>query len=365
MEKFGAFRDSGTGIAPFLVVKPARVDRDAASAVLAGLRDYLVGSLLLFPLRLVLLLLGLLIMLIGDLLSLLFGVLGASAAWGSRRAFYVIGARIVLFAMGFHYIPFEVVSTRKGRRDASAPAEDLRAPPITSSTLLVVNHSSYVDLFYLAYAFTPSYYLYPSGTGKETVVPRTFWKALALVATDPSALWAAKPTEQRFELSEVRAQLWSAGPLALFPEATTTNGKGLLRFLGTDPESSSSALLESCHVEGAPSAGSGVLAAYVVGLKYEYETFAPTIPLGSRLLHLARLMCQYGNFLSVAHTPPSSVSASLFSQPSPVNQTDLASMVLGRILSQRRTGLDARKKADFLSLYEGKKGGPAKREKRM
>jgi hypothetical protein len=73
-EKFGAFRCSGTGIAPFLPVKSPRTERDAAATVLAVSRDYILGPLLFFPLRLVVLLVGLLLMGVGDLLDVLIGV---------------------------------------------------------------------------------------------------------------------------------------------------------------------------------------------------------------------------------------------------------------------------------------------------
>lgn len=73
-EKFGAFRCTGTGIAPFLPVKPPRLEKDAAVAVLDALRDYILGPLLLFPLRLILLLAGTLVMGVGDLLDALLGV---------------------------------------------------------------------------------------------------------------------------------------------------------------------------------------------------------------------------------------------------------------------------------------------------
>jgi hypothetical protein len=88
--------------------------------------------------------------------------------------------------------------------------------------------------------------------------------------------------------------LRAGGPLVIFPEAATSNGKGLLRFLGTDSESLKSSVLESCHVEGPSKADDSKLTAYILGLRYDYESFAPTLPVGSRILHLFQLMCQVG-----------------------------------------------------------------------
>lgn len=133
-EKFGAFRCSGTGIAPFLPVKPPRTERDAATATIEAMRDYVIGPLFLVPIRFLLLAVSLIIMGIGDLLDTVAGVmlwlrgsilllvlisarpqaLLPILGWYGRRLFYVIGARLALFALGFFYIPFQVLPMKKG-----------------------------------------------------------------------------------------------------------------------------------------------------------------------------------------------------------------------------------------------------------
>lgn len=131
---------------------------------------------------------------------------------------------------------------------------------------------------------------------------RSFWTALSLVATDPSTLWAKNVKERSLNLSECRTKLRNVGPLLIFPEATTSNGKGLLRFLGTEQGSVTSDLLEECHVE-ASSRADGKFTAYIIGLRYEYESFPPTIPVGSRVVHLLRLMSQVCAFWRNASEP--------------------------------------------------------------
>ncbi|KAJ3218288.1 hypothetical protein HK099_005117 [Clydaea vesicula] len=78
-------------------------------------------------------------------------------------------------------------------------------------------------------------------------------------------------------------------PLCIFPEGTTSNGRGLLRFLPVFEKFSPLELKN--------------LTLNFICLKYPHENFSCTFTVNSKLTHLYNTCCQFQNFLKVKQLP--------------------------------------------------------------
>ncbi|KAN0097350.1 hypothetical protein V8E55_001796 [Tylopilus felleus] len=250
MEKFSAFRDPGTGIQPFLspvppsehalfssLLAPVRVTfavlRTLVVIVIAVLHFILVNALcaLLIP--------------IPPLRRL---VEGASTITLSRLALYVLG---------FLWIPEEQVARKRGN------LSDTNWSP-KAGDMIVSNWSSWIDILWLAYRFNPIFVLpvadetnpptsstrdgetisyrpgRKTGTGSaaistptRTISPRSpirgFRRVSLLTMVQATGGTPKSPLSGSFtSLEDIRQS--AERPVVVFPECTTSNGRGLLRF---------------------------------------------------------------------------------------------------------------------------------------
>ncbi|BGP44903.1 hypothetical protein JCM10450v2_000718 [Rhodotorula kratochvilovae] len=215
-EKFSRWRDASTGVAPFLVPLPAGNDSlppvlqiltVPVAALLGGLRTFLV----------VLLLLAQLILVEGVLR--VFSSLPPVYAALSRASNASI-ARLVLAVLGVVYIKVEAVHLRKTGRSPPAVPFDPR-----KGDLIVANSSSYVDLLYLAFRFNATFVLpIASPTSSSKICG---WRRVTLL----SAILATGRLPETREGGETldEALKNAVGPVVVFPEATTSNNRALLK----------------------------------------------------------------------------------------------------------------------------------------
>ncbi|KZT71583.1 hypothetical protein DAEQUDRAFT_665718 [Daedalea quercina L-15889] len=255
MEKFSAFRDPGTGIQPFLRPVPPT------------------GSEVLTTIALPL---GYVLAVLRTSLILILGILHAVVVEGVCLAlkpvpplhraithlFTAVLLRLVLVMLGLPWIPVEMV-TRKRGRGAKAPE---RWSP-SSGDIIVSNSVSTIEILWLAFRFNPIFVLpvyfasdFPepsartsspvsrapgrrTGTGSAAIsspaaraptprVPIAGFRQVSLLgilrATGrvPEATQPGSPGIQSLE--EIRSS--ADRPVVVFPECTTSNGRGLLRF---------------------------------------------------------------------------------------------------------------------------------------
>ncbi|OMJ19647.1 hypothetical protein AYI70_g4597 [Smittium culicis] len=122
------------------------------------------------------------------------------------------------------------------------------------------------------------------------MIPMKGYSALFASLRPPNALLNSSSVKS---LSEITAEARSSnnGPVVVFPENTTSNGKALLNFLpifadseNIDPESN----------------------IFIFALKYSYKNFSPTYSIGSAFKHLFGLCSQFYNKLSVVEVEQAS-----------------------------------------------------------
>ncbi|RKO91943.1 hypothetical protein BDK51DRAFT_23060, partial [Blyttiomyces helicus] len=326
----------GTGIQPFLPPKPLRSNESALRNLKTGFKNYVLGP----PLAAVKLVL---IAALGVVAAVLNG-LGVVLIFAPiRRAWSVtinaVFFRTILFLFGFYWIDSSLSSTRKGwvvgveRRAWHL----VGAASVRSGDIIVANHASYIDILYLAFRFSPTF-LHISRNGR--VRPITMWDALTSVGDYP-VLDAAEDKLTLIEAAD-RAREGSGGPVVVFPEGTSSNGRGLLKFFpvfsAIEPEALKGRLV-------------------ILALKYSYEEFCPSFTVGNRLSHVFWLLCQFSNDLQVKQLPPDEVTLSAtardagsFNMEEGVVGSQIGTL-LGHMFRHRKTGMGAKDKQDFLDYY--------------
>ncbi|KXS16493.1 hypothetical protein M427DRAFT_134104 [Gonapodya prolifera JEL478] len=338
-EKFGRWRDPGTGIAPFLPITPSIVD---TSPVELAAR-YTLVTILLVP-RLATLVLGILgVVIVGDLVGLLISIVPPLAGvW--RRWTYFIFFRSILFALGFWQIEEREATLRKGRPlDRGGHADGKVAP----GDLVVSNHCSYVDVLWLAHRYAPTFVAPCSSDAVDT--PPNFLPIHPLRYILVLLSSSAHPTLSSKGGSSLRSLLTTAKssghPICFFPEETTGNGRGLLRFgdglSGVDVSDSKARV-------------------HVIGFRFDTDRPSATFPHGSFPSHLLSLLLSPSQTLVVFHLPPAEL-ANLSVGTTDETTASLVAQALGRVVRLRQTGLGWRDKEEFVQFWRKKGEGRKER----
>ncbi|ORE10932.1 hypothetical protein BCV72DRAFT_198748 [Rhizopus microsporus var. microsporus] len=221
MEKYSKWRDAGTGIQPFLPPVPPRTDSSILITLskivcsIAGYSQGILKTLIIFALGLLYILL---VFCIGILLT---PIRPLKRIWQSLISAVII--RSILFFMGFFQIKTETISVRKSRGSGQ-----IETATVKDGDVIIANWTSYVDVLYLAYKFQPIFtQIYSDSNSIKKI---SLWQAIRLVQTPPES----KPSEDDkvYSLKELasNAKQHGWGPIVIFPEGTTTNGRALLKF---------------------------------------------------------------------------------------------------------------------------------------
>ncbi|KAH7105569.1 hypothetical protein BKA62DRAFT_394938 [Auriculariales sp. MPI-PUGE-AT-0066] len=211
MERYSAFRDPGTGIQPFLTpVAPRTADASLATVLSPIL--YLLGALR----TLLLLVLAVLHVSLVEPLKLV-------PTPPTRLVAHLLTAfttRLALLILGVLWLPVELVSRRRQR--ASSPIGwNPRAGDV-----IVSNWVSIFELLWLAFRFDPVFTIpvISSEDSREIAGFRkaSLWQIICFTSRTPQV-------GQSYEaLERIRKQ--ASRPIVVFPECTTSNGRGLLKF---------------------------------------------------------------------------------------------------------------------------------------
>ncbi|RKP33660.1 hypothetical protein BJ085DRAFT_32571 [Dimargaris cristalligena] len=339
MEKYSNWRDPGTGIQPFLPPAPVKIDRHIGQIVVACVRDYLFGPLIALA-RIVLLIPVLVLLVSTRYISYLFVFHALKRLYQD----WVTGGliRLTLFLLGFHFIPFNVVSLKKGRQDPTASGSGQRQPDsIQSGDIIVANHTSYVDIIYLYGRFNPVFVqMKPLDTTTTTTsrdptqVEHRFrrvsvYEALRGCGGCPAAA-SSSGTSLAALTREARAR--RSGPVVVFIEGTTSNGRALLK------------PMDVFRVQADVDRESRI---HLLLLKYTTSYPSPVFPVGNKLAHCFKMCCQ-------AETPKLA-DQDLPSQPKSALPVDNLNSQLTQLLANlgrlRATKQGYQEKQKFLAYY--------------
>ncbi|KAK0490979.1 hypothetical protein IW261DRAFT_1388495 [Armillaria novae-zelandiae] len=380
MEKYSAYRDPGTGIQPFLApVAPPSPSGDIFAKIVLPIR-YLIGTV---RIVLVLLVLGLYLILVEGICFIFKPV--APLHRTLARLLTALLSRLALLGAGIFWIHVECIKRKRGRQNQSADQWDPRPGDV-----IVSNWVSWIEILWLAFRFNPVFVLPVPASSALTFAPskqsdpvsRTPGRRTGTGSANVSVSTRA-PREripiigfQRLSLLNVLRQCGnvppyrvgqglapqsfeairstSDRPIVVFPECTTSNGRGLIRF---------------CDVfnQNIPVQGWQV---FVMCVRYD----TPTI-LSSTLSHSipARSVNPLSQMFNVATsiTPPSVSIRLLAPSESPSSPTFLASDVLigsysdqlseacavliAQLGKMKRTGMGWEDKVNFLEFYWGRR----------
>ncbi|KAJ2664236.1 Lysophosphatidic acid:oleoyl-CoA acyltransferase 1 [Coemansia sp. RSA 1199] len=336
MEKFSKWRDSGTGIQPFLQPVPARTQQSAVASVFGIIKSYAVG-----PVASVVRLAALAAIAALDVVTAALGTLLVvpQVRRGYSRLTRSALARLALFIMGFHTIDAKTVSLRKGRRSTT------NRQSAESGDVIVANHVSYIDILWLVARYNPVFVELDNASTR--VRPVSMWTALRAPARATPALLPA--SEAQSLGSVVRdARVKRMGPVVVFPENATTNGRALLQLLPVFEDAAN--LDEKAKV-------------YVMALKYPAQAFSPVYSLGNQFVHLFGVCAQIYNSLVVRMLDPEDcprmkdAPALCDEGAEPVDIDDVVADRLMQLSRLRMTKLTAMDKRDFLAFYHKRAKG--------
>jgi hypothetical protein len=244
MEKFSAFRDVGTGIMPFLHPIPPR-------GIHSQIFKKIIGHILAV--------LKLPFIIICVMLLIILQKINSSPVLVVKSMIY----RVLLWFMGFYKIESVVKPSKK---------QIIESKPKVHKKLIISNYTSYVDILYFS-TFSPIFLsVCVDGTVKECL---PFDMILNCTNVDCSV---------GIPLDQFLKNYKSNRSIILFPEGTTSNGRGILSFLPVFRDFD--VLQHKIDFK-------------VAGIKYTWENFCPTFTTGSLLWHFWNLISQFSNHLCV------------------------------------------------------------------
>ncbi|KAH9482933.1 hypothetical protein JR316_0005033 [Psilocybe cubensis] len=375
MEKFSAYRDPGTGIQPFLTPVPPLGAEFVAKVtlpvryILAVVRTALVLTLALIYIILV------------KGLFLVFYPIPPLYRTIDNLFTYVIG-RTALFTLGLFWINVEQFNRKRVR----GPKLVEKCSP-KAADVIVSNWASWIDVVWLAIRFNPIFVLpvpvslpestvasrastpvshtpgRRTGTGSANIqvasrtttlrVPISGFRQLSLLSmiihtggVPPYGSMECRPLE------DIRRS--ASRPIVVFPECTTSNGRGLLRFADV--------FRQTVPVKK--------FQVFVVSIRYDPPTnLAPTLThtMPSRIFNPLPHIFSLGTALSSAQmsirllAPSESPSSQLFMVHEVLSDyagEDQLSETCAHLISQmgklKRMGLGWEEKYHFLDFYKGK-----------
>ncbi|KAF9568960.1 hypothetical protein CPC08DRAFT_678544 [Agrocybe pediades] len=377
MEKFSAYRDPGTGIQPFLTPVPplgsqllAKVTlplRYAIATIRTALFGVLVAAYLLLVNGVCLVLLP-----IPPLHQLV------------QHAITFVLGRTALFLVGFVWIAPEQFNRKRSRGPRLPEKWNTKAGDV-----IISNWASWIEVLWLAIRFNPVFVLpvtntipeSPNGTRGSTPVSYTPGRRTGTGSANVQM--SSRSTSPRvpiagfqqvslltmitrtgnvpvygasaipvLSLEEIRRN--ASGPVVVFPECTTSNGRGLLRFADVFHQD---VPVKKYQV-------------FVMSVRYDPPTdLAPTltlpIPLGilNPLPHIFTLMTSL-SFAQVTIrllAPSESPGSQLFVASDVLSDytgddmlTEASAALIAHMGKLKRTSLGWEDKSNFLEFYRGK-----------
>jgi len=240
-----------------------------------------------------------------------------------RSVHFSLGG-LLLLVSGFFSLDERFVPSKRGNK---IPSNPLPGNKIESGHVILSNHVSYVSLIYLLYKFSPQFSITPNqwtDLPEGKVIPVTFYKMLQ------STIYQNKTTGDQatsVKLLIKQCEKEKRGPIVIFPEATTTNGKVLLGCVPVLVQP-----IDKLHI---------------IGFKFDYHNFSPVYPAGSFLVHSFRLCSEFYNTMQVRYVLESDIGSVDIDNSWKEQVLDL----LAGSIAVRRAKLLAIEKHEFLEYF--------------
>jgi hypothetical protein len=254
-----------------------------------------------------------------------------------KRLLIPLAVRLLLLLLGFYFIESKWVSLKRGKALKNYADVWPRGRTISHGDLLICNHVSYVDLLYLYFRFNPvftsvcieaddTYYL------TNVSLIGALWNII-----NPSKKTSADTFKDIRSIIEY-AKVNKFGPVIVFPEGSTSNGRGLLKFIAPIVQE----IFESS------------ISFHLVGFKYHYESYSPSYTVGSLPLHLFQLCNQLYNTLEVRYLVPDDSNE--------IKTYDALVEAFSTILRVPKTAISYEDKIDFVAYYVARSNGTLRKK---
>lgn len=316
MEKFSKFTDETVGVNGFVQqpYKPSFCSRFTGLLWL-GIR---------LPLFLIL---GTIVYAVEILINICSGITPLTSLL--RIVFERPLVRALLFCLGFHRINGIYSPHKQSIRLRSSASRPTHA--IKNNDILLVNHSSYIDILYLVYAYSPLFVI-RNNEGKLITVP--FLQAISFYRSQTFYSTVSpleKNTNQKDKITETSVkELLNreySSPLVIFPEQAPSNNKVILSFPSFIQSIGDASSIDNTNAVGNDKSNNKRQRRFhILGLKYDdvhtngtkqfgtgqnpgkldlssSSLLSPCLVTGSIIYHGLSLMMQSSNRLSIWQLP--------------------------------------------------------------
>lgn len=197
-----------------------------------------------------------------------------------------MNARAFLFLAGFYHIDVKYTHKNNISEDSIAQQVSTIFGSFGSGDLILANHVSYFDLIYLLFRFSPTFATIVYENGVAKVVRQNFLSAFLTCIFNLTPMTSDKGDKLTNIMKYARDN--GAGPVVVFPEGTTTNGKGILRFVaGIFPDDFDNFLKKEN------------LSVHLVGFHYEATPINPAYHIEGFYRHFYQIATQFRNKMTV------------------------------------------------------------------
>ncbi|EFC40929.1 predicted protein [Naegleria gruberi] len=289
MEKFKKFTDDATGVNPFVPYRKKNSFRDLTTLqkfVLKPLRALI--SPVPFLIKFLLICIFLIPYFAVQHVSMIIPI-GFIKRLLHRYASILCCGCALFTLLGFSGVKSKQVDL-EGKDKKTVPSD------IAHGDLIVSNYVSYIDFFYLNFKYSPVFAMavkskIENGEVIYGLKPFGFFGALYHTLFGQFSESTDNLHKDCQPLHEIvrDAKKYSRGPVVVFPEAVTSNGRGVLKFHNYFFDDMEQVLREDKNFQ-----------VVIIGFKYTYEEFSPAYHLGNFWQHIYGTLAQVYNTLNVA-----------------------------------------------------------------
>jgi len=222
-----------------------------------------------------------------------------------------VSCRLLLFSLGFWWISAGYVKKNSVTVSRAAQKGAASWPPCsgaTSGSLIIATLVSWLDILYLTFRFSPvfAFPLHDAPKGKKVL----HGKVLALSPLAAIGHVTAFPNQDLSKAVPLAslvddAKQGNSGPVVLFAEGVSSNGRGILPFLHpASPVEGAGDGAEAQGIEGQPWVGGKAPECFACSVRYPFKFMSGSFTVGSVWGHTYNLLSQVYNMMDVVYLDP-------------------------------------------------------------